>query len=261
MAAICTTPRCPCSENPLANLSSERPDHPIWVGMSWQQQVPFLGAQWSGSQCDANCFSEIDQYDADRRAQRAAVECIPESCIGADCVPCNPPCDPCQGPQCAPATKFCNVAQGCQDAAFSSSIAACEVVAHTQADADAIAASICQERLRDPALGRRTPNVPGCPVILAMFPASPVHANEGETVVLSAGITYTGPGPLEFLWSLDGFPVAITSTAILTLSNVSVADSGTYTMAVSAPGCAALLSPPAVLDVTFNAAPGGPLAP
>jgi len=267
MPQLCTTPNCPCSTNPFANLSSEDPDRQVFIGLHWSFVQPPLGGSWTKVICGASCQSSVSQYEADLCAQRAAERCclcdhqseVPciEPC-GGDCAdsiqpPCvDPPIPPCPPP-------FCNVPQGCQNSQFSAQVSGGEFYAHTQADADAIAASVCQSRLLT---GPRTENTPGCPVVTGMSPESPAHANEGESLVIVATVSYTGPGPLSFLWYLNGIPLANTPTASLTLDSLGTGDSGTYVLQVSAPGCPVTLSPPVILEVVSSCIEDvGPLPP
>lgn len=255
MPQLCTTPNCPCSQSPFANLSSELPDKEVFIGLFWAFEQPQLGTQgWTRVICGASCQSSISQQEADLCAKRAA-----ERCCLCDHQP-EPPCvDPCGGdcansiqPSCvdppiAPCPPpFGNVQQGCQSDQFSSQVAACEFYAHTQADADAIANSVCQYRLLN---GPRTPNVANCPVILGIFPPSPIHLSQGETLVLSVAYTYTGPGPLTFLWSLNNIPLANTPASTLTIPNVTDVDSGSYTLQIVAPGCPVIFSPSVTVEV------------
>lgn len=254
MPAICVNNRCPCSDNPLANLSSERPDHPIWISNYTFFQEPFIGKDPvpsdCGSTCQETCFSTVSQEEADACAQRLAERCVL-------CCPPNPSCPPvaCTDNQPPPCTDppvpacpppYCNVPQGCQDSQYTAGVAAGEFYAHTQADADAIAASVCQHRLK---FGPRTPNTPGCPIITGMFPHSPAHVNEGQGVLFQVFYTYPGAGPVQFAWFLNGLPLAFTSVPTFTIDPAMVSDSGTYTVEVSAPGCPTVLSPGVILDV------------
>ena len=266
MPQICTTPNCPCSTNPFANLSSEDPDKQVFIGLHWSFIQPPLGGNWSQVLCGASCQSSISQYEADLCAQRAAERCCLCDHQGVPCVePCGGPCldsitadcpDP-PIPPCPP--PFCNVPQGCQNSQFSSQVSGGEFYAHTQADADAIAASVCQSRLLT---GPRTENTPGCPVVTVMSPESPAHANEGQSLTISASINYTGAGPLSFLWYLNGIPLSSTPTASLEFASLATGDSGTYVLQVSAPGCSAVLSPPVILEVVSSCVEdAGPLPP
>lgn len=250
MPHLCTTPNCPCSQNPLANLTSEQPDKEVFIGLFWSFIDPFLGRNWTTVQCGETCQSSISQADADACARRLADRCVLCSDPNPPCPP-LPPCpEPCVDPPLPPCPMpFCNVPQGCQNSQYSSQVSAGEFYAHTQADADAIAASACQTRLMT---GPRTPNAPGCPIIISMSPVSPINTFLGDNVVISAVISYTGSDPLTYLWYVDGLPLVNTPTASLALNAVTPADSGTYVLQVSVAGCPDTLSPGVILDVASS---------
>jgi hypothetical protein len=232
---------CPCSTNPFANLSSEDPDHLIFIGLGYYRLQPPLGSQFHTADCFEDCESLVSQYDADQCAARNAKECVTLPCLNCTPNPCdNPPgCPPCE-PPCQPVPCIPNTQQGCQSGQFYSQVNAGEYCGNNQADADAIAASICQHRLTLP--DQRIEIPAGCPVIEAIFPASPVTVDPGETVVLSASVTFTTTDPVTYLWLFNGLPLEFTITPVLTLTNVGLSDAGVYSLEVSAPGCPTTIS-------------------
>lgn len=68
----------PCSDKPLANLSSEVDDSPWYPGLNTgnpQQPKPPLDASWSSRSCLGICISHTSQADADACAQKAQIDC------------------------------------------------------------------------------------------------------------------------------------------------------------------------------------------
>ena len=61
------------------------------------------------------------------------------------------------------------------------------------------------------------------------FPATNRIAG-GQGLVLS--VTNTGTGPFTYSWRLDGSPIAVTDTPMLTLTNLSVTNGGTYSVVI-----------------------------
>lgn len=95
MSKLCTTPRCPCTDSPFANLSSEKVDHPIYVGMDWAIVIPPLGADWSSASGYDDYLSEVSQQDANTGAHYEAVTGVPYTCLGRCCT-CRPPSSGCE---------------------------------------------------------------------------------------------------------------------------------------------------------------------
>lgn len=269
--------------NPLANLSSEAPDVETFFSLNWMHRIPGGGEPTGKYDCFSVCESEASQQDADLCARQQAEECAiineppikpcqtdpcPGPCDNPQCdippvfcqtPPCNVPPVPCQTPPCNPTPiLYCNDAVTCGPTGCETTVPACVVTAGSKADANAIAASLCQhfawecqfQRPRPPV--PPVPPVPVCPSITGYGQTSPVVLNEGDSTVLSVTVAYTGAGPLIYVWYVNGFPLAITPGPSLNLNNVTVADSGTYALGISAPGCALVLSNEIVVDVNVS---------
>lgn len=137
----------PCADeasNPFANLSAEDPDLNIFLNVHFGVVTNVIPNVWRRDTCVGFCESSISQVDADDCARRRALECIPE--------PPLPPIPP-QPPIPLPPQQavFCNQEMTCQSGSECYTIPACTVFSHSQADANAIAASICEVRANDPA--------------------------------------------------------------------------------------------------------------
>lgn len=137
----------PCagdSSNPFANLSIEPFDVNIWINVHFGVVTNVTPNSWKRDTCVGFCESSISQVDADDCARRRALECIPE--------PPLPPIPPQPPPPLPPQQAvFCNQEMTCQSGAECYTIPACTVFSHSQADANAIAASICEVRANNPA--------------------------------------------------------------------------------------------------------------
>lgn len=66
---------CPCSDNPFANLSSEAPDLPVFLGTYSAHQTPPLGTDWDFFDCTDTCESTVSQDAADLCAAERAFLC------------------------------------------------------------------------------------------------------------------------------------------------------------------------------------------
>lgn len=230
----CSHALCPCTDNPLANLSSERPDRRIFIGFGY--------AGFTSLACFQICHSEESQEEADRCAQLLAETCNPGVC------PDNtyPPCDgvePVIPDDAAERGLFFNTTQICERNGVVRTIPAGTVAGWSQADADARALSICGGDVPV------TPPIAICPSIGDTFPSSPATVEVGMSVMLSADVQYGGAEPLVYLWLKNNLPLVITPGPALLLTNVQTSDSGQYDLQVSAPGCAPVRRPVLNLSV------------
>lgn len=133
----------PCNDSPIANLSAEDPDVDVFIGFKDFSGNPQLGVTFFQLGCKTICFSEVSQLEADLCAERQARECVWETFREPYPPPNeNPPFGPPQPPG-----IFLNSAQSCtktcpDGSAFGATIAAGEVAALSQLEADRIAESL-----------------------------------------------------------------------------------------------------------------------
>jgi hypothetical protein len=141
---------------PLANLTSELPDHEIFVSMNWgpvdgSGSQPPMGTIFTATGCAFVCQSIISQADADQCAQEQSA-----LCTWGGWTPPNPPHSPGgyggspQGPPVIYSNTLQQCSAGCPDGSlFTWTILPGQYHDLTQAGADAIAASVaCQKALR-----------------------------------------------------------------------------------------------------------------
>lgn len=141
----------PCegdSSNPLANLSTERPDSLIWTSVQFRRTVNVIPNFWRRDTCVGFCESAISQTDADDCAARRAEECLTE--------PPLPPMPP--EPPGSPPPVFCNQEVSCRSGSDCYTVPACTVFAATQSGANQIAQSLCDMRVHS---NLASPCVPG----------------------------------------------------------------------------------------------------
>lgn len=138
--------RCsPCagdSSNPFANLTIEPEDRNIWLSVYFGTHVNVTPNTWETLACVGFCESSISQTDADDCARRRALECLHDPPL--DPIPPEPP--PLPPPQ-VPA--ICNQEMTCQNGAECYTIPACTIFASSQAEANALAQSLCNERVHN----------------------------------------------------------------------------------------------------------------
>jgi hypothetical protein len=67
---------CACDDSPFANLSSEAPDLPVFLGRSFTRLQPPLGTVWDGLDCPGVCQSTVSQEAADLCAEELAFACV-----------------------------------------------------------------------------------------------------------------------------------------------------------------------------------------
>lgn len=90
---------CDCVDsNPLANLSAEAPDLPVFLSTAFFSVIPPLGASFGQLQCMAFCESATSQEAADLCAELAAFECVGSGIAFAGGGPTNQPVPPPQNP-------------------------------------------------------------------------------------------------------------------------------------------------------------------
>lgn len=98
----CTSPiSCPGSDNPILNLSSEAPDHFVFIGVQWKPGIPPpVNRIFTNNGCLGICTSTISQDDADQCAARQAVMCVGSTVIPncPDCPAPPPPTIVCSNP-------------------------------------------------------------------------------------------------------------------------------------------------------------------
>ncbi len=128
----------PCNDDPVRNISAEDPDVDRFLGVHDLIIDHDFQNKYRQFACKTYCFSEISQEDADDCARRLALECL-----GPDIFPPNDPHNP--------VTLFGNSAVTrtvhCPDGTpFSWTIGPGEFVALNQATANAIAASVAENR-------------------------------------------------------------------------------------------------------------------
>lgn len=146
--------RCPGSDFPITNFSSEDPDHELFVGVSygWDYNIPPLGRIWATPGCVSWCITTTSQQDADTCAARQQILCDTGNGTDTD----NPdgsddpniPSIPPYGPQLYP-NEYVQCASPCPDGSqFYGHVLAGEVLARSQALADRIATSLACRRAR-----------------------------------------------------------------------------------------------------------------
>lgn len=136
----------PCADeasNPFANLSAEDPDLNIFLNVHFGVVTNVIPNVWRRDTCVGFCESSISQVDADDCARRRALECLHDPPL--DPIPPEPP--PLPPPQ-VPA--ICNQEVTCQDGSNCYTVAPCTIFASSQAEANAIARSLCEARVTNP---------------------------------------------------------------------------------------------------------------
>lgn len=165
----------PCADgNPLANLSSEDPDQERFLALYYFEPDPLAGTIWRTPACTTFCESAISQEDADDCARRLAQTCV-----------WNPP-PPNEIPD--PPEVFCNTEITCQSDIYCYAMEQCSVFGLSQADADAVAASLCNHRVMDPNIRQICP-VPAPPPMPDPPPPEPMcEAETGSPAPSSLGV-------------------------------------------------------------------------
>lgn len=200
--------RCsPCagdSSNPFANLSIEPFDTNIWLSVYFGNPVNVTPNTWETLACVGFCESSISQTDADDCARRRALECLHDPPL--DPIPPEPP--PLPPPQ-VPA--ICNQEMTCQNGSECYTIPACTIFASSQAEANALAQSLCNERVHDPELSSPCTGgegggssgdeeIPGVLCGAESGSAAPDTLEITETVTWISAQTINAPDP----WTVEG---------------------------------------------------------
>jgi hypothetical protein len=156
--------RCfPCagdSSNPFANLSIEPFDLNLFSCVYFGSVVNVVPNVWQRSGCVGFDESPTSQTDACDRATRRALECVPE--------PPDPPRPPPEGPPPNPPSPssnftFCNDEVTCQSGSSCYTLPECTVLGNSKAEANAIAQSLCNNRVLDPELSQPCSSIPPSP--------------------------------------------------------------------------------------------------
>jgi len=143
---------CRCDDFPIVNLSAEAPDDPTFLGITVLEPPVPIGWLFGKAGCKSWCFSTVSQDAADACAVAQAEDCVfdgddPSCETGASW------CAPVPGDGFTPRLLFDSNAQQCQficpdDSSLSFFLPAGAVRSIiSQADADARAAAVCQQRL------------------------------------------------------------------------------------------------------------------
>lgn len=145
--------RCPGTDYPVANFSSEEPDREIFIGVNygWDNNVPPLGTIWQTPGCVSWCISNTSQEDASLCAARQQIYCLtgsggdPPLAGDGSSIPTLP-----QVPLSPPPLYRNQLSQcptTCPDGSLQyGTVNAGEVVAQSQALADQIATSLACKR-------------------------------------------------------------------------------------------------------------------
>lgn len=220
----------PCagdSSNPFANLSIEPFDRNIWLTVYFGSVTNVIPNIWKRDTCVGFCESSLSQIDADDCAARRALECIEE--------PPLPPIPP--QPPGSPPPVFCNQEVNCQSGVDCYTVPACTVFAATQAGANAIAQSLCDARVHDPALSSLcsvpVPPGPGPEPEPPLPPVPCVECCNCGTVVQIEGYTPSfftfDPAELDVTDATDGCnPPPTSDTRNLSGKNFSIPDDGWF---------------------------------
>lgn len=143
----CVKADCTDPSNPFANLSAEAPDQDIYIGRNtgWDENTPPIGSTWGSLGCTSFCQSTISQEDADLCAARQQIDCTVNGGTNGE-----------GGgggggggwrdPQGRPYSLFYNHRENCSvlcpdGLSFNFGFAAGQILALSQAQADAIAQS------------------------------------------------------------------------------------------------------------------------
>lgn len=238
---------CPCTDNPLANLSSEAPDRNLFTRIdyfSYLGPAPIVLCEdelADLANCPHSCDPNVDTCPCDP----ATTCCDPAGCDPDQCK--NPPCIP-------PPVIYHSQETSCTQCEVSYTLPAGVVTSSiSQADADARAQSICQSRVNalaaDSHACETNPPQPTCTPAPGGFgygQLSPVTAGVGENLSLSVSFVYAGSRPLTFLWYKDGIPFQTGSPVgafvFLSIPNLTAGDAGVYRLGIKPLGCPEVFS-------------------
>lgn len=78
MKTACLSRQLCLGDQPGANLSSEAPDEPVYIGENtgWDHNAPPIGGDWATSRCYVIFESTVSQADADAQAAAAQLTCL-----------------------------------------------------------------------------------------------------------------------------------------------------------------------------------------
>lgn len=240
---------CPCTDNPLANLTSEPPDRELFIKINYYPilgPAPILLCEEASLEDLANC--EINPGPCD-----PTVDTCPCDPAVQDCNPCPTCIPPPDTPP--PRTQYYNVETSCVACGITYTVPAGTVLSYiSQADADARAQSICTYRACNGPDGPHRGLIPSTcfvlPVILGYGQTSPVEKAPGDNVTLFVFYMYTGLSPVTFTWYKDLIPYSVTAGSQLTINNLVEADEGDYMLSIKALGCPPVFSNIIRLNVT-----------
>lgn len=245
---------CPCSENPLANLSSEDPDYERFLRINY---YPGTGNR-PIKICEEGSLEDLANCDGDcNPLMEVCCTVPPNTCCAPRCDipnPCpNPPC--CKPSPCPDPIVYSSKQTVCSHCGYSYTIPAGVYRSYiSQADADAKALSACEYRACNGPDGPGRSLIPSIctifPVIYGYGQVSPVEKSTGENVTLTVFYYYFGSAPLTFTWYKDSIPYSVTTGATLTINNLLTDDSGDYMLSIRALGCSAVFSNVIRLNVT-----------
>lgn len=167
----------PCADdNPFANLSAEDPDLNLFLSLQFRRVPNPPPNNWGRDTCVGFCESTISQVDADDCARRRAFECVPD----------EPPPDPRQPDW--PTPLYCNTAMSFQHGDRCYDIPACAVFAFSQLEANAVAQSLGNFRVRDSNISEPCP-ISAPPPVTPPVPPPPEPEPECEPESGSAAPT------------------------------------------------------------------------
>lgn len=246
---------CPCTDNPLANLSSEEPDRELFINIKYNNLLdgaPIVICEEGSLEDLANCHNVCNPD-----LETCPCDPILDNCPCPECPSCqNPPCHSCTPPPpCNPIiiTTYYSAQSTCMQCGVSYTLPAGAVISQvSQIDANERAQSICQSRVnelaaRSGACQVNTTCSPS-PVISGYGQSSPVTAGVGENLTLNVFYFYLGSRTLTFLWYKDGIPfepgIVVGNTASLVITNLTLGDAGTYILGIKPQGCSEIFSNP-----------------
>lgn len=256
---------CPCTENPLANLSSEEPDIERFIQIHYNSilgPAPIVLCEESDLVDLANCPHVCDP-DIETCPCDSSTDCCDEEACKKGCT--NKCCEKPKPASCVPPVIYYNHEVSCIGCDFTVTIPAGTFTSIvSQADADAKAQSVCEYRACYGPRGTQSPCIARPkPIIIGFTQPSPITAVLGSDLTLTVLYTFSGSDPLTFTWYKDFIPFQVTSGPSLTLNNVTFDDAGIYQLRIALPLCpganSALVQVVVVeCDTTGNPCPTGP---
>lgn len=237
---------CPCTDNPLANLTSEAPDVERLIKINY---YPIIGPT-PVVLCETATADMLVNLNCPCDPAIQTCPCPPPTC--------NPPCDCppcCRPPDDNPIIEYYSIQCTCnQCGLFYTLPAGSKISTVSQEDANQRAQSECQSIVNQMAAISRAcqnppPPVNPCsivPVVSGYGQVSPVEAGVGEDLTLSVFYYYLGSLPLTFTWYKDGIAFETGSVVgpivSLTLENLTLGDAGIYYLGIKPQGCSEVFS-------------------